>query len=238
MRVASLLVLAAAALGHPVVALSQSAPAGDKIKTIGVPSSQKRVEALIVLNSRGAKLNGQTLVLEGASPSAILFADRPVRSAGHILTKEVVELWSSGSFAKDPPNATVSAFSRDGSAVKDAVVVLKKPKLEGENLTFDVDLLEGALESADGPASIFIDTIWFGIGSGGVTYLGRNATTGGTSPAIGSRYDTSTFSGWSNPAPNEPQQRRAPPNYGLTAPPDMMSGPYKQCGAPPLLPCY
>jgi hypothetical protein len=180
MRVPSLVTLAATLLAIPAMALAQAAPAGDMMKTIGTPSSQKRVEALIVLNSRAASMSGQTLVLEGTLPSAILFADRPTRSAGHISTKEVVELWSSGSFAKDPPNATVSAFRRDGSTVSDAVVVLKQPRLEGERLTFEVALLEGSLGDADGPASIFIDTIWFGIGSGGVTYLGQNATTGGT----------------------------------------------------------
>jgi hypothetical protein len=62
-------------------------------------------------------------------------------------------------FAKDPPNATVSAFSKDGSVIRDAVVVLKTPKLEGDRLTFDVDVLEGNLTGADGAAAIFIDII-------------------------------------------------------------------------------
>ncbi len=45
------------------------------------------------------------------------------------------------------------------------MVVLKAAKLEGEKLTFDVAVLEGSLGKADGPASVFIDTIWFGVGS-------------------------------------------------------------------------
>jgi hypothetical protein len=36
---------------------------------------------------------------------------------------------------------------------------LKNPKLEGDQLTFDVDVLEGDLKSADGAAAIFIDII-------------------------------------------------------------------------------
>jgi hypothetical protein len=90
-----------------------------------------------------------------------VFADRPVRAAGHDLTARIVEDWGSGSdnFAKDPPNATVSGFKKDGSAVVDAVVVLKSPRLEGDELTFDVDVLEGSLAGADGPASVFIDII-------------------------------------------------------------------------------
>ena len=229
----------AALLAVPLGAAAQStatAPAADpqELKTIGVPSRYKATQSLIVLNARSARLDGHTLTLEGTLPSAILFADRPVRRAGHILIREVVDLWATGSFAKDPPNATVSAFRADGSAVRDAVVVLRRPRLEGEQLTFDVAVLEGDLGTADGPASIFIDTIWFGIGSGGVTYLGQNRTTGGTTPTIGD----SSLTGWSNPAPDAPP-RRPPPHYGLTAPPGLNAAPYRApCGAPPLLPCY
>jgi hypothetical protein len=121
------------------------------------------VPSLIVLNSRGATLQGGKLVLTGVASNSIVFADRPVRSAGHALTTHLLEEWSPStgddSFAKNPPNATVSAFSKDGNTIRDAVVVLKAPKLEGDKLTFDVDVLEGDLTGADGAASIFIDII-------------------------------------------------------------------------------
>jgi len=207
-------------------------------KTIGIPSARKRSESLIVLNARGAQLAGGTLTLENVAPSAILFTSRPARGAGHMLTAELVELWATGSFAKDPPNATVSAFAKDGSKVTDAVVVLRSPKVAGDKLTFDVAVLEGSLGNVDGPASVFIDTIWFGVGSGGFNYLGQSQTTGGTDPAIGSASDTSTFSGWSNPAPNGPAYQRPArtTDFGPNAPPPPSDSP--ACGAPPLLPCY
>jgi hypothetical protein len=131
-------------------------------KTIGVVK-QAPVPSLIVMNARGATLQGGKLTLLGVTPNSIVFADRPVRSAGHALTTDLLEQWSPStggdSFAKNPPNATVSAFGKDGSVVRDAVVVLKSPKQEGDKLTFDVDVLEGDLAGADGPASIFIDII-------------------------------------------------------------------------------
>jgi hypothetical protein len=67
--------------------------------------------------------------------------------------------WDEGknNFAIDPPNATVSVLGGDGSDVSDAVVTLKKPKLEGTTLTFDVDILEGNLAGAAGPTALFID---------------------------------------------------------------------------------
>jgi hypothetical protein len=132
------------------------------VKQIGKPSASGQVvPSLIVLNSKGAKMTPESLVLEGVSSNAIIFADRPVRSAGHALTAHLLEEWGTGSdsFGKDPPNATISVFDKDGKTVKDAVVVLKTPRMEGENLTFAIDLLEGDLSGVDGPASVFIDII-------------------------------------------------------------------------------
>ena len=152
-------------------------------KTIGWEADV--VPSLIVMNARGASLQGGKLTLTGIAPNSIVFADRPVRAAGHALTTHLLEEWGAGSdsFAKDPPNATVSAFNRDGSGVRDAVVVLKSPKLEGDRLTFDVDVLEGELAGADGPASVFIDRFGYGfrggygrVGYGRVGYgVGRGA---------------------------------------------------------------
>jgi hypothetical protein len=156
------LIAAAASIAIAGTAAAQTpAPAHIPLqKTIGAAKPEV-VPSLFVLNSKGATLQNGKLVLTGISPNAIVFADRPVRSAGHDLTSRIVEDWNSGSdsFQKDPPNATVSAFQRDGNAVRDAVVVLKNPKLEGDTLAFDVDILEGDIKGADGAASVFIDII-------------------------------------------------------------------------------
>jgi hypothetical protein len=154
--------------------LAQDAITAPAQKTIGMART-KMVPSLIVMNSDGAKLNGNTLTLTGISTNSIMFADRPVRSAGHVLTAHLLEEWTpdSGSFAKDPPNATVSVLTRDGAQVEDAVVVLKDPKLSGDTLTFNVEVLEGKLAKADGPAVIFIDDIGLPLsfaGAGGAWY--------------------------------------------------------------------
>jgi hypothetical protein len=162
-RNASVIMTVAALLCAPGLALAQNAPAAAPMKTIGTSSSAKpeMVPSLIVLNSKGVTLRDGKLVLTGISQNSIVFADRPVRAAGHDTTAHIVEDWGQGSdnFAKDPPNATVSGFTKDGAGVKDVVVVLKSPKLEGDQLTFDVDVLEGDLKGADGAASVFIDII-------------------------------------------------------------------------------
>ena len=111
--------------------LAQTAPPAPEHvplqKTIG-QAGPDIVPSLIVMNARGASLQGGKLTLTGVAPNSIVFADRPVRAAGHSLTTDLLHEWSpsndsADSFSKDPPNATVSVFSTDGSKVRDAVVV-------------------------------------------------------------------------------------------------------------------
>ena len=137
---------------HLAVAEETNTPAQ---KTISVAKTEM-VPSLIVMSAQGASLQGETLTLEGVAPSSIVFADRPVRAAGHMLTTHLLEGWGKGGegFAKDPPNATVSVFSKDEATVRDAVVVLKTLKLDGDRLKFAVQVLQGDLAGADGP-SIF-----------------------------------------------------------------------------------
>lgn len=209
----------------PAVAGAQApSPSTSAPAVPGPASSQPKQSSLVVLNARKAALIGHTLALDGVTASAIVFADRPIRRAGYIHMDDLLKLWSSGSFAKDPPNGTVSAFAADGTQLNDLVVVLKSPKRGhgaiGDTLTFDVTVLEGDLGQAKGPAAVFIDTIWFGIGGGGIHYLGQNRTTGGTTPSVSDPAGTSTSGGWPNPAPNGPPDRPAPAGPPpLTTPP-------------------
>jgi hypothetical protein len=161
--VALLLCGAAPALAQTTPATPQHVPLEKAIGQAGPDI----VPSLIVLNARGASLQGGKLTLTGVAPNSIVFADRPVRAAGHALTMHLLEEWapnneSDESFTKDPPNATISVFNSDGSKIRDGVVTLKTAKLEGDKLTFDVDVLEGELTGGDGPAALFIDRFGFG----------------------------------------------------------------------------
>ena len=166
----------------PLAASAQDAIAAPGQKTIGQPQSTKgaMVPSLAVINSRGATLQGNVLTMTDVGSNSIVFADRPFRAVGHVLTKHFLREWDEGSdsFAKDPPNATISVLSAEGDSVEDAVVVLKSPKLEGDKLTFDVAVLEGGLSKATGPASLFID--WFAArGYGGRGFVAGGGYRGG-----------------------------------------------------------
>lgn len=182
-------------------------------KTIG-KAKPEVLPSLIVMNARGATLQGDKLALSGIASNAIIFADRPKRAAGHALTAHLLEEWATGSdsFAKDPPNATVSVFSKDGSVIRDAVVVLKSPKLDGDKLTFDVQVLEGDLAGADGPASVFIDII--GMPFTPLSFAGMARRTA---------YRAAWYSG---------AAAGAAAAYGYAPPPPPV------CGYYPLPPCY
>ncbi len=152
-------------------------------KAIGSVKPNGPVPSLAVINSAAAKIDGEKLILTGVSANSIVFADRPVRAAGHVATEQFVMQWDEGkdSFAVDPPNTTVSVLGGDGTQVSDVVVTLKSPKLEGSTLTFDIAVLEGSLGGAAGPAAVFIDHFAGGVGGGGFRAggLGGGAVHGG-----------------------------------------------------------
>ena len=166
-----------ALVAAPLAALAQDAIAAPGQKTIGQPQATKdaMIPSLAVINSRGATLQGNILTMTDVGLNSIVFADRPYRAAGHVLTKHFLREWDEGSdsFAKNPPNATISVLSAEGDTVEDAVVVLKSPKLDGDKLTFEVTVLEGGVSKATGPASLFID--WFAARG----YGGRGFVAGG-----------------------------------------------------------
>lgn len=122
----------------------------------------KEADFLFVQNAKAMtydKASGR-LTLKGVSPVTVFFADRPERIAGNMPTSVFVPFWSEGkdSFAKDNPNANLSILEKD-KAVADIVVMLGKPVLRGEDLTYDVRILEGDMPARGGPVSLFIDII-------------------------------------------------------------------------------
>jgi len=152
--IAAFTILANSALSE---AATPSANAGITWTTAGKPSS--KMDVLYVQNAKSVTLEKGKLVLHGVNPATICFTDRPARLAGHLPTSSFIPLWSEGkdSFLKDPPNATLSIFS--GDKVSDLVVEISNPVLAGNNLTYDVKVLEGAASVRGGECSLFIDII-------------------------------------------------------------------------------
>jgi hypothetical protein len=128
----------------------------------GLAQGAKEADFLFVQNAKSMAYDKATgkLTLKGISPVTVFFTDRPERIAGNMPTRVFVPFWSEGkdSFAKDNPNANLSILEKD-KAVADIVVTLRNPVLKGEDLSYDVKILEGNMPPKGGPVSLFIDMI-------------------------------------------------------------------------------
>lgn len=110
---------------------------------------------VFVQSAERAEISGGTLTLHGASASVECFTERPERRTAKIALEDFLAGWSEGGvFQNDPPRATLTIF--DGLADGDVILVLRRPRLSGRTLTFDVDLLDGSA-ARSGSATLFID---------------------------------------------------------------------------------
>lgn len=161
-------------------------------------------QLLFVQNAAGVEVGagGRTLTLKGVAPTTLFFSDRPVRIAGHYRTEEYLQFWKGGpdSFLKDPPNATLSVFEKGKDELADVVVTLRNPRVSGNDLTYDITVVAGALPKAGtGPASLFIDII--GLPFTPLSFAGVARRTAYRTVVWGSAAAASTYSHPPAPAP-------------------------------------
>jgi hypothetical protein len=119
------------------------------------------IEAMFVQLANGLSSSGHQVTLHGVGPATLFFADRPQRVVGHVSSRKFVNEWGEGenSFAADPPNAVVTFLETGDTVPEEATVVLRDPHISGDALTYNVEILEGALPAKAGPCSLFIDPI-------------------------------------------------------------------------------
>jgi hypothetical protein len=123
------------------------------------PTPHDHIEALFVQTSASMSYADGILTLQGLTPTALMFSDRPDRVTGHIPSGDFIDSWDQGedSFASNPPNAVLSVFQPDH--VQDVVVVLTSPQYDGANLSYGVDILDGDMPATGGEAALYIDVI-------------------------------------------------------------------------------
>jgi hypothetical protein len=130
-------------------------------QTASPPDAQKLADFLFVQTAKGFSFDKatNTLTLTGISPVTLFFSDRPERIAGNMKTASFVPFWSTGkdSFLSDPPNADISSL--EGSQLHQAVVVLRDPVLDGDNLRYMTTPVQGDMPASGADVSVFIDII-------------------------------------------------------------------------------
>lgn len=118
------------------------------------------IEAMFVQTAEAARSGDGTLTLLRVAPSTLYFSDRPQRIVGHLTSQHLMELWDQGenSFAADPPNAVLASLdSRE--EMTDTVVILRNPRMDGNQITYDVEVLDAELPNESGPCTLFIDPL-------------------------------------------------------------------------------
>lgn len=88
-----------------------------------------------------------------------MFSDRPERIAANMRTAALCRSGAKGkdSFLSDPPNADISIV--EGDKLRQFVVVLQDPVLQGDSLTYAVKVLQGDMPATGSDVSVFIDII-------------------------------------------------------------------------------
>jgi hypothetical protein len=152
----------AALIALPQVGLAQAPAKPAAAKPPAEQSVMQKINLLFVQNSTGMQYDKAkgTLRLKNIAASTLFFTDRPVRMAGHYHTRdEFLPLWGEGpdSFAKNPPNATLSMLEVGNPDLANAVVTLRNPRMHGNDLVYDIKIVEGAVPQAAGAAVLFID---------------------------------------------------------------------------------
>jgi len=120
---------------------------------------EPEISWLFVVNATGGTFDGKTITMHDVPPP-LVFSDRPYRVWGHMTLSELLPQVERGpdSFIENPPNAVMSTF-RAGDLPTEATVIMHTPTLDGANLSFSVDVLDGSIPAEFGPASLFVDGV-------------------------------------------------------------------------------
>lgn len=142
--------------------LAASALAGAaSMASTAARAAEESADFLFVQTADGMTYDKATnkLTLVDVATSTLFFADRPERIAGNMKTAAFVPFWSTGkdSFLSDPPNADLSIL--EGKELRQVVVVLHDPKLEGKDLSYTVKVISGEMPATGSDVSVFIDII-------------------------------------------------------------------------------
>ena len=125
------------------------------------PAATGQADFLFVQTSRSMGFDKATnkLTLTDVSPITLFFSDRPNRITGNMRTESFVPFWSTGtdSFLSDLPNADVTIL--EGNVLRQVVVVLQDPVVEGTTLSYTVRILDGDMPATGLDVSVFIDVV-------------------------------------------------------------------------------
>jgi hypothetical protein len=133
-------------------------------------AGEEKIQLLFVQTAEDLKSDDKTFRLVNVGQQTLFFSDRPVRIAGHLTMPAYLDDWKESegpnNFSVDPPNATLSVFEPDQKDNTLVVVTISNPVVDGNDLIYSYQLLDGTMPRTGGATSLFIDTIGVGGGVG------------------------------------------------------------------------
>src|SRR5262245_37648302 len=123
------------------------------------PAAFEEIAALFVKTAVAVECSPGRMVLKNVAKATLFFSDRPHRIVGHMRTRDFIKIWELGenSFASNPPNAVLAFVEEQAPLPDDVVVVLRHPSIDGDDLAYDVGVLEGSLPVEARTCTLFID---------------------------------------------------------------------------------
>jgi hypothetical protein len=133
-------------------------------------AGEEKIQLLFVQTAEDLKSDDKTFRVVNVGQQTLFFSDRPVRIAGHLTMPAYLDDWKESegpdNFSADPPNATLSVFEPDQKDNTLVVVTISNPVVDGNDLIYSYQLLDGTMPRTGGATSLFIDTIGVGGGVG------------------------------------------------------------------------
>lgn len=162
---------------HPAILAVVALAAGGFCLPIATASlaEDRAPEFMFVHTADGfvADTEAKTFRLVNVSQQVLYFSDRPDRIAGHLTMQNYLDEWTEveDNFNDDPPNAALSVYEPGESNNSIAVVEITMPTIEGNDIVYHYDVLDGSIPANGEETALFIDKI--GLGGGvGVGYHG------------------------------------------------------------------
>jgi hypothetical protein len=131
-------------------------------------AEEPKLQLMFVQTAEDLQADHKTLRLVNVGQQTLYFSDRPARLAGHLPMTAYMEEWTAAAgpdnFASDPPNATLSVLEPGQDENTVAVVEISDPVVDGNDLVYSYQMIEGTMPEAGGATALFID--WIGPGGG------------------------------------------------------------------------
>ncbi|WP_141701096.1 hypothetical protein [Methyloceanibacter methanicus] len=154
-------------IGSVAIALVLSSPGWAE-----TPEANENADIELLFVQTSPRIEADTeakkIRLVDVNQQSLYFSDRPVRVAGHIPMAAYMKEWTEApdDFNDDPPNATLSVYEPGKKENSVVVIELLNPVVDGKDLVYDYNLIEGEMPKGGEHAALFIDRIGPGGGVG------------------------------------------------------------------------